>query len=94
MKTCAECGKIIEKPARQSRHCSQACRLAFTRRRRDRGAEVYDFLMAGDTQTVAKLVAAYHQADLFARAGRNSWRPHDDAIQDIPFSYSKQGDKR
>ncbi len=93
-KTCAECGGPIKKPVRHSRHCSTDCREAFTRRRRDRGAEVYDFLMAGDTATVAKLVGAYHQADTFARDGRPSWKPRDTAIQGIPITYSKQGDKR
>ncbi len=91
---CVECGKPFVSTRRQARHCSQACRLAFTRRRRDRGAELYDFVMAGYDLVVTKLVTAYRAADLAKRAGRPSYQAPDTAAMKVPLNYSDEGDKR
>ena len=47
MIACAECAKSFEKnPARESRFCSSSCRYTWANRRKMRGAELYDLLMA------------------------------------------------
>jgi predicted nucleic acid-binding Zn ribbon protein len=94
---CAECGKPITpspKSSKQRKHCTPECRLAFTRRRRDRGAELYDFVMQNDQGTIAKLVHAYLQADLTKRAGRPSYLPVAVAVLALPLNYGTEGDKR
>ena len=93
-RTCKECGKPFLSPNSSRQYCCYACRLSFTRRRRDRGAELYDFVMQGDNATVAKLCAAYHQADLALRNGRQSYQPAHEAARNLPITYGKQGDKR
>lgn len=42
---CDECGKDIEVRARPKRFCSDACRWAWTNRRKDRGSQIYDLFM-------------------------------------------------
>lgn len=91
---CAECGQSFESERREARFCSSDCRLAFNRRRRDRGAELYDFVMAKDTKIVSALTEAYRTADAEIRAGRPSWQNRELALFKIPSAFGHLGDKR
>ena len=94
MASCAECGRGFAPVKNWARHCSADCRAAFNRRRRDRGAEVYDFWMAGDQEHLEKLRAAYLKADATLRASRPSFQPVEIARMQIPMNYGTEGDKR
>lgn len=91
---CAECGHQFRTQRREARFCSDSCRLDFNRRRRDRGAELYDFYMDGDHDTAKRLAAAYKDADKAKRAGRPSWQSRSQAIFNVPAAFGKDGDKR
>jgi len=91
---CAECGHPFETTRREARFCSNECRQDFNRRRRDRGAELYDFYMAGELDTCKRLADAYRAGDQAKRAGRPSWQPQSLAIFGIPAAYGRDGDKR
>jgi predicted nucleic acid-binding Zn ribbon protein len=93
-KACPECGSPVSDKRATALFCSNPCRQAFNRRRRDRGAELYDFVMAGDDATVKSLRAAYKNADASARGGRRSWQDRDTALLNIPAAYGTDGDKR
>lgn len=94
VRLCAECGKPVTAKHSKARHCSEACRHKWTRRRRDRGAELYDFIMQEDMEMVKRLCVQYHVADNALRAGRPSFVHVDEAKLRIPMAYSKLGDKR
>ncbi len=98
---CAECGKPPEGRLEGTRFCSTGCRLAFNRRRRDRGTELYDVLMSAryehngaTVKMVDALVSAYVLADKKLRAGRMSWQPWATAQYRIPQVYGPNGDGR
>lgn len=93
-KYCVECGSPVTAKHPKAKHCSQACRHAFTRRRRDRGAELYDFVMQDKYDIVKRLAIAYHTADISLRGGRPSFIDFKEAALSIPMAYSKLGDKR
>jgi predicted nucleic acid-binding Zn ribbon protein len=94
MTGCRECGNDFKPSGRAALHCSERCRLAFNRRRRDRGAELYDFVMSGHPDTVEKLVGSYRTADKALRGGRPSFQPTTQALVRLPASYGPQGDNR
>lgn len=91
---CRECGVLIQGKRVVALFCSGPHRQAFNRRRRDRGAELYDFVMGGDAATVARLKAAYVQADHVLRSGRKSHQPPAEAKGGIPAAFGDQGDGR
>lgn len=91
---CRECGSDMTGIKQPALHCSQPCRLAFNRRRRDRGAELYDFIMAGDQEKVTELISAYRQADKVKRQGRPSYQPTQQAQLRLPMMYGMNGDNR
>lgn len=93
-KACRECGKGFSGKRPSALFCGGPCRQAFNRRRRDRGAELYDFVMVKDTDTIKGLVDAYKTADKALREGRPSWQPTRVAIMNIPAAYGSIGDKR
>lgn len=94
-KQCQECGKPVNRAKTNARFCGTPCRLAFTRRRRDRGAELYDFVMSGSSEPVVhKLTEAYRLADKVLRDGRPSYQPAEVAVLNLPLSFGNQGDKR
>lgn len=97
LKVCRECGKEFEAKTVSALFCASACRSAFNRRRRDRGAELYDFVMASyPTQhpLLAKLLEAYRTADLYYRAGRLSYQRETDARAALPVVFGETGDGR
>lgn len=91
---CAECGKPIKSRRSIAKYCSQGCSVAFTRRRRDRGAELYDFIMQGEMVRVSTLLEAYHASDRELRGGRPSYLSLAEASAGMPIVWSKYGDKR
>lgn len=92
---CKECGEAFETQRNQALFCSDTCRLKFNRRRRDRGAELYDFIMVhGNAATVKRLVEAYRTSDKVLRAGRPSWQDTQMAIVNLPAVFGNSGDKR
>ena len=91
---CRECGKDFITARSQVYFCSTACRTAFNRRRRDRGAELYDFWMADDKTTLPVLRKSYLDADQAIRAGRKSWQDLREAKFKLPRVFGQLGDKR
>jgi hypothetical protein len=101
MKQCRECGKPTRRGAT---FCSgPICRTEWHKRRRARGAELYDILMAwrferesgnDDMALLARLASAYRQSDVNLRKGRKSW-DRDEAVARLPLAYSPSaGDGR
>lgn len=93
---CRECGKPFERKKWSALHCSSGCRLAFNTRRRNRGAELYDFIMAGgQREMVDRLIRSYKIADRVLRDGRHSFQPTTQATMRISPSYDgAKGDNR
>lgn len=101
--TCAECGKPFKAMQPRAAYCGAPCRRKFNNRRRDRGAVLYDALMATrfdpkdkrpDNGVVNALLDAYRTADTAARAARPSWQPWHFAQMVLPIAYGRDGDKR
>lgn len=102
--TCQECGQGFKshKPGRQ--FCTDSCRHRHNRRRRDRGTELYDFVMlahAGDSAVqgkaadmVAALCKAYTRADQALRQGRRSFQRYNAAVMGIKSVHGDRGDGR
>lgn len=74
MPECQECGENFASEQRSARFCCTPCRQTFNNRRAQRGAELYDLLMAHnyDRKTarplqvwslIYRLVSAYRDAD-------------------------------
>jgi hypothetical protein len=79
---CQECGKETRS---KGPFCSAACRYAFNNRRKQRGAELYDFFMDirhnrdvasknGLWQKACRLASNWKAEDDAKRDGRRSWR--------------------
>lgn len=98
IKHCRECGEPFTAKTLSAAFCpTKPCRAAFNRRRRDRGAELYDFVMAAypTTHPMVKMLAeAYRAADLDKRAGRNSYQREVDARAALPVVFGVHGDGR
>lgn len=72
--TCLECGKAFSGKRQPAKFCCHACRVAFTNRRRDRGAILYDMVMSGaPRKAVAEFLARCRRMDVTVRGGRQSW---------------------
>lgn len=100
-RTCQECGSPFENAVAKTRFCSTGCREVFNRRRRDRGAELYDVYMSvryddhgAESHILDNMVKAYKVADHVKRDGRPSWQPWSEAQMAIPQAYGKAGDNR
>ena len=103
---CLECGgEGLQLGVERREFCCNPCRMAWHKRRRDRGAEIYDLFMAcrferGKAKLhalwtlMSSLASAYRDADNHKRAGRRSWRRIDDAVGSIPSAFGRQGDGR
>lgn len=100
--TCRECGQPrSDHTKKRWTFCTPQCRMAWHNRRRDRGAELYDVLMAWRYERdrtdcmaqLARLASAYHAADTRLRDGRRSWNL-DEALQRLPLAFGRDGDGR
>jgi hypothetical protein len=97
--SCLECGGPRE-TKRRAQFCCSACRVAWTNRRKMRGAEFYDLWMAirfereeaaalGLMQAMNRLASICRQEDHVQRASRQSWRPPREVILDRPSLKAK-----
>lgn len=95
-KPCRECGKVFSPRHRTALFCCVAHKQAFNNRRRERGAELYDFVMAEGWRSPigARLIEAYKKADAIKRNGRPSFQDMETAIQRIPIVFGNSGDGR
>lgn len=96
-RVCRECGKAFEGRSMSALFCSATCRGLFNKRRRDRGAELYDFVMVAYPTThplVWRLVEQYLSADKVLRAGRPSYQSEITARSALPAVYGECGDGR
>lgn len=94
MPACEECGKPFTRIRSSKVFCAEPCRAAFNRRRRERGAELYDAFMSDETAAMQKLRDAYLTADKELRQGRRSWQSWRVAAMRIPMVFGREGDQR
>lgn len=84
IRQCQECGHEILLTQASRFLCSDPCRTAFNNRRKKRGAEIYDLVMAwryerglakalGLFKLICRLASVWRQEDRDEREGRNSW---------------------
>jgi hypothetical protein len=100
---CRECGLTLPTRAtgRPATFCSTACRLRWHNRRKERGTQLYDFIMGwrfereqpDNMAQLARLASAYRDADNSLRAGRKSWNTGE-AQTRLPIGFGTDGDKR
>ena len=90
---CLECGGP---KGSKGEFCSTGCRTTFNNRRKARGAELYDLVMAqrfdraraaelGVFQAFCRLASHYRQDDNASRAGRRSWRAPEAVLDERPY---------
>ena len=100
---CRECGKAFNARRMSALFCDAPCRTSFNQRRRDRGAELYDFVMAiakvegmdfTPAPYIKRLIEAYVAADMAKRAGRPSYQPENFARLRLPTVFGEEGDRR
>lgn len=84
-RTCLECGAPHSAAMAHGDFCATACRHAFNNRRRIRGADLYDLVMAWRfdrsvatsfkvLRAICRLASDFRAEDRSRRAGRASWR--------------------
>lgn len=94
-RVCRECGKPFQARHRSSLFDSVACKQRWNNRRQQRGAELYDFVMADlHDPLIRQLVIAYKRADRELRGGRPSSQDIDVAAMRLPRAYGNSGDGR
>jgi len=105
MADCLECGTKYRRRRDCDLFCSTPCRVTFNNRRKARGAEMYDLVMAwrfererADEMDIrgllGRLAARFRDSDKTLRSGRKSWHL-DKAIERVPKGYAgNHGDRR
>ncbi|MBZ9856726.1 transcriptional regulator [Mesorhizobium sp. CA13] len=97
LNACQECGTAA--PA-NARFCSAAHRQAWNNRRLQRGAELYDLFMAHrfdrrKAQELRVLQAMNRMASIWNEddkaAGRRSWRPTVEVLEERPYLRGVRG---
>lgn len=92
---CKECGTGFNPRQRTALFCGVPCKQTFHNRRRERGAELYDFIMQDrHDKLIDALLAAYVMADKAMREGRPSFQDIETAMQRMPLAYGRDGDGR
>jgi hypothetical protein len=95
-RVCTECGDPFDALQPHGLFCSNTCRGRFNNRRLQRGAEIYDLIMALRYErglakgmhlwtAICRLASAFRAEDQHERAGRKSWRAPKDVISAKPF---------
>lgn len=84
---CDECASPYAPRVAHQRFCSPACGKAFNNRRMTRGAEMYDYVMAGRyerathasiwRETLTRMATLFRDMDAIERDGRKSWHTPD-----------------
>lgn len=96
---CRECGGRCARL-----FCSMDCRRVWHNRRKSRGADMYDLVMAlryeRDTAkadsawtVLCNVARAAREADVAARGGRQSWNLQE-CLARLPAAFSDEGDGR
>lgn len=102
-KECRDCGDEFIARQHSALFCDDECRGRFNRRRRDRGAILYDAMMAAhfdkaderpDRTVPVRLLDAFRTSDQKLRSGRASWQPWQYAQMRLPMAYGTEGDKK
>lgn len=99
--TCLNCGAPFEtaRPKGTVFQCGSTCRTEWNNRRAQRGAELYDLMMAvryeRDVATeqalwskACALMASFKADDDKARGGRRSWQDHKAVTERKPYVYA------
>ena len=95
-RTCCECGQSYGAANAEAEFCGTPCRQRFNNRRAQRGAELYDLLMAhrfnrplakalGVLALINRLASIFREEDRREREGRPSWRPPSTVIARRPY---------
>lgn len=96
---CAECGEPYEGLKPFGGFCCPGHRAQFNNRRKTRGAELYDLVMAwryqrGLAKTLAlwklvcRMAGAFRDEDWRTRAGRRSWRSPREVLAERPWLHA------
>lgn len=106
VRECLECGGGLAPTAQATAEfCCDRCRKLWNNRRMVRGAQLYDLWMLvryerglarlrGLMNLMSALARAFHDADVYYRNGRRSWRRCSDVLDSIPQAYGRSGDGR
>jgi hypothetical protein len=95
-RVCRECGDDTRVAERHGAFCCNTCRASWNNRRKARGAEIYDLIMALRYErglakglkiwtAICRLAMVFRQEDLRERAGRHSWRAPKAVLDERPF---------
>ena len=93
---CVECGAPYAAKKQTALFCSSDCRDMFHRRRKERGAVLYDMVMAMRYERgrsaekklytmLCREAAEFRDIDNRQRNGRKSWRDIDEVIAERPY---------
>ena len=109
-RVCRECGgplTIVGPRGQLPKFCAEPCRTAFNMRRRQRGAELYDLLMANQFErqaparkngqlrrAIGRLLSRFRDEDHRARNGRASWGDWREALERDPTLTTAWGGTR
>ncbi|MDP4024428.1 transcriptional regulator [Methylobacterium sp. NEAU 140] len=85
-RACLECGTPFTPRKSDAEFCAAGCRQSWNNRRLQRGAEVYDLLMALRWDravatglhvftALSRMAAGFRRQDIAERDGRRSWTP-------------------
>lgn len=96
--TCQECGSPFAARTLEDAFCSSHCRVTFNNRRKSRGAELYDLVMAWRYERslastlklftkIAQMARSFREEDKEEREGRHSWLPVKAHIQARPHRF-------
>lgn len=93
---CQECGTSFTPRHVAARFCTPVHKERWNRRRRERGAEMYDVVMNEGlkSELAGRLLDAYRTADTKLRDGRKSYQDMSAAVVNIPMAYGPSGDLR
>jgi hypothetical protein len=81
-RVCCECGSSFQPQRRTAEFCGDKCRFAFDRRRKSRGADLYDLVLLNEIQRndrdgvrslISRLVQQWREEDRAERDGRPSY---------------------
>jgi hypothetical protein len=93
-RSCAECAEKFGSNRRDAEFCGDKCRKVYNNRRAQRGAELYDIVMAwrfGDGEgrineardLLCSLVSGYNEQDKMKRPGRRSYMKYKTAKNNL-----------
>lgn len=101
---CRECGQKTPLSRIDTSFCSSKCSVAFTNRRRTRGAELYDLMMINRHERkiakaqrvwflITRLCMYWREQDMREREGRKSWADPKKVLQRTAWAKSTVVDR-